>query len=71
MSAVEQTISEQFVPPMTLEQQRDMLAMRLETGFSKIEEAVARGHNVERWESAWQSLLAEYVSVCDRIAGHR
>jgi hypothetical protein len=68
MSAIEQTISEHVVPPMSLEQQRDLLVMRLEAGFSKIEEASAAGRNVERWEDAWQKLLTEYESICDRIS---
>lgn len=67
MSAIEQTISEYSVPPMTLEQHRDLLVMRLEAGYTKIEEALASGLNTDRWESVWQDLLAEYESICDQI----
>jgi hypothetical protein len=68
MEAIETTL-EIAAPPLSLEQQRDLLATRLEAGFVRIEEAEATGRNVARWEQVWLELLEEYESVCDRIAG--
>jgi hypothetical protein len=57
------------MPPVSLEQRRDTLAARLDTGFEKIEQAERAGTDVKRWEDAWLRLLAEYEDICDQIAG--
>lgn len=50
-----------------LEEERDDLVVRLDTGAAKIEEARAQGKDVETWESFWIALLRRYEKVCDRL----
>lgn len=66
MTAIE-TTSIQQIPAVSLEERRDILAARLETGYQKIEEAVNGGADTVRWEQAWLRLLKEYEQVCDQI----
>jgi hypothetical protein len=66
MTAIE-TTTIQHIPAVSLEERRDMLAARLETGFQKIEQAERIGTDTTRWEHAWMRLLNEYEQICDQI----
>jgi hypothetical protein len=66
MAALETTTIEQ-IPAVSLEQRRDTLAARLETGFQKIEQAEKAGTDTARWEQAWLRLLREYEMICDQL----
>jgi hypothetical protein len=67
MTHIEATIID-HVPPASLEERRDTLASRLDTGFDTIEQARNQGKDIERWEQGWLKLLREYEEVCDQIA---
>jgi hypothetical protein len=66
MAALETTTIQQ-IPAVSLEQRRDTLAARLETGFQKIEQAENAGTDTTRWEQAWLRLLKEYELICDQL----
>jgi hypothetical protein len=61
------TIEQQTLSRAQLEEQRDQLYERLDTGFARIDAAQARGRDVSEWEILWVSLLAQYESVCRQI----
>lgn len=42
-----------------------VLERRLTEGWDRIEEAIARGDDVETWTDFWCSLLREYERECD------
>lgn len=46
---------------------RDSLYQRLEAGYAKIENGLARNKDMTRWESFWIQLLHEYEQVCQEI----
>jgi hypothetical protein len=48
-----------------IEQRERSLYLRLEDGYSRIEQALAEGKNVARWEDLWLMLLKEYEDVSD------
>jgi hypothetical protein len=41
---------------------------RLNDGYAKIDNAVERGRDVERWEALWLSLLDEYERLYRELA---
>lgn len=43
------------------------LEQRLAEGYVRIEQAVQRGDDVERWEAFWIDLLHEYESLHDEL----
>jgi hypothetical protein len=67
MTHIEATIADHAIP-VSLEERRDTLASRLDTGFDKIEQARMQGKDTERWEQGWLKLLREYEEICDQIA---
>ena len=67
MSALESVGIDQM-PALSLEDRRDTLAHRLNTGFDTIERANQQGRDTTHWEAAWIRLLAEYEEICDQIA---
>lgn len=66
MNSIE-TMSIGSVPPVSLEQRRDTLHARLNSGYDTIERAARQGKDVSRWEQGWFRLLREYQEVCDQI----
>lgn len=48
----------------SLEARRESLELRLDDGFSRIDEAALAGVDVTEWESFWTRLLREYEDVC-------
>ena len=47
-----------------LDGRREALALRLEEGYRRIDDAVLTGGDVSEWESFWISLLREYEDIC-------
>ena len=43
------------------------LERRLDEGYSRIEEAIARGEDVTAWESFWIDLLHQYEAEWDAL----
>ncbi len=43
------------------------LERRLDAGYRKIEDALARGEDVTAWEDFWIDLLHQYEAECDAI----
>jgi hypothetical protein len=43
------------------------LERRLDEGYARIEEAIARGEDVTAWESFWIDLLHRYEAECDAL----
>ncbi len=39
------------------------LEQRLDEGYGRIEQAIERGDDVQRWETFWINLLHEYESL--------
>lgn len=50
-----------------LEDKRDELYRRLETGYERIETALTEGKDITVWEDFWVSLLNEYEKVCTEL----
>ncbi len=50
-----------------LESRRDELVERLDKGAARIEEARAKGKDVQEWEDYWISLLRQYEQTCDKL----
>lgn len=46
----------------------EALEARLQDGFGKIGDAMARGVAVEHWEKTWVDLLREYETLSDELA---
>ena len=46
----------------------EQIAVRLENGYTRIEQARTRGENVDSWEVFWLSLLEQYQQAA-RSAG--
>lgn len=46
---------------------RDELVGRLDNGAARIEEARAKGKDVQEWEDYWIRLLRHYEDVRDRV----
>jgi hypothetical protein len=65
------TLSLDQMPAVSLEERRDTLYARLDSGFDKIEQAMQAGEDVTRWEHGWERLLREYEHVCEQIAARR
>jgi hypothetical protein len=61
------TVEQHTLSRAQLEQQRDQLYERLDTGFGRIDAELAQGRDVTEWERLWVSLLAQYESVCRQI----
>lgn len=55
-------------PRTSLEPRMSVLAQRLDEGYGRIEQAIQRGDDVERWESFWIDLLHEYEALHDELA---
>lgn len=51
-----------------LEDRRDELYRRLETGYERIETALTEGKDITDWEALWHQLLQDYEKVCDELA---
>jgi hypothetical protein len=49
--------------PSMHDPRRKTLASRLEDGYVRIEQAMARGEDVTAWEDFWIDLLHEYESA--------
>ncbi|HYI25878.1 MAG TPA: hypothetical protein VD767_10755 [Thermomicrobiales bacterium] len=43
------------------------LERRLDEGYARIEEGIARGEDVTAWESFWIDLLHQYEAECDAL----
>jgi hypothetical protein len=43
------------------------LERRLDDGWTRIEEAKARGEDVSAWEDFWIDLLHQYERACDAV----
>lgn len=43
------------------------LVQRLDDGYSRIEQAIQRGEDTERWETFWIDLLHQYESLHDGV----
>lgn len=41
------------------------LVQRLDDGYARIEQAIQRGEDTDRWETFWIALLHEYESLHD------
>lgn len=41
------------------------LVQRLDDGYTRIDQAIQRGEDTERWETFWIDLLHEYESLHD------
>lgn len=54
---------------MTKQDEITKLAARLEDGYTRIEEAIAKHdhRNVADWERFWLSLLHDYEQLCDAV----
>lgn len=50
-----------------LEMKRDELVERLDKGAARIEDARAKGKDVQEWEDYWIQLLRHYEQLCDKI----
>ena len=50
-----------------LQEKRDKLVDRLDTGAAAIEKARAQGQDVSSWEDFWIALLRQYEEVCDAL----
>ncbi|MCC7340564.1 MAG: hypothetical protein IT170_05715 [Bryobacterales bacterium] len=46
----------------------EALEARLQDGFDKIGDAMARGVAVDHWEKTWVELLREYEALSDELA---
>lgn len=42
----------------------EILERRLDDGYERIEQAIARGENVTHWEDFWLDLLHQYEAAC-------
>lgn len=51
-----------------LEARRRYLYLRLEDGYKQIEQSLAEGQQVQRWEDFWMTLLDEYERISDRLS---
>lgn len=51
--------------PLTI--RRDTLARRLDDGWKRIDEGIAKGADVRAWETFWIDLLREYEAICDEL----
>ncbi len=52
-----------------LQRRLNVLQSRLDEGLPKIQDALAQGRKVPKWEAAWIGLLHEYEQVYDRLEG--
>ncbi|MEI6042798.1 MAG: hypothetical protein WCS37_00280 [Chloroflexota bacterium] len=50
-----------------METKRDELVERLDKGAVRIEEARAKGKEVQEWEDYWIQLLRHYEQICDKL----
>lgn len=41
-----------------------VLERRLDDGYERIEQAIARGESVSHWEDFWLDLLHQYEAAC-------
>jgi hypothetical protein len=55
------------VDRQALEAELQRIRQRLSDGYQKIDQAMADGHSVERWEDLWISLLHDYEELYDRL----
>jgi len=54
----------------TAEQRQAELEVRLTNGYTRIGEAMQRGHDTGNWERVWVELLREYEAISDELAAH-
>ncbi len=52
-----------------LKRKLNVLQSRLDEGLPKIQDALAQGRQVPKWEKAWIALLHEYEQAYDRLEG--
>lgn len=57
-----------YVSDPTVLETLHSIEQRLHDGYEKIEEGIASGRNVARWEAIWMDLLHEYEDLVDRLA---
>jgi hypothetical protein len=50
-----------------LQTKRDELIERLDKGAARIEDARAKGKDVQEWEDYWIQLLRHYEQICDKL----
>ncbi len=58
---------EDLIDHEALVRQQRALYLRLEDGYSRIEQALADGQDVSSWEELWFTLLKEYEAISDDI----
>lgn len=46
----------------------ESVARRLDDGYTRIDEGMAAGEDVDAWEEFWIRLLHEYEEICDDLA---